>query len=209
MSNGILLTLIFFQTGHIPVFNLFESFLLVAFIIGVLGLVPLSPKDYSNKIRLWVWMEAIILLCITFFIPKEPALTLYNYDYIYIILFHICRNLALALMLYSTAYFGQFIIQRELDERIRALSHQGRNYLLLSAVMFLLGEYVGIIWCQMGWGDFWSWSQAFFQSTFIVLYLMLAFHIPGKGRFSEDIRSAVGGMTGIVVLTLTILRSLY
>ena len=112
-------------------------------------------------------------------------------------------------MLYSTAYFAQFIIQRELDERVRVLSLQGRNYLLLSAVMFLLGEYVGIIWCQMGWGDFWSWSQAFFQSTFIVLYLMLAFHIPGKGRFSEDIRSAVGGMTGIVVLTLTILRSFY
>ena len=36
---------------------------------------------------------------------------------------------------------------------------------------------------------------------------MLAFHIPGKGRFSEDIRSAVGGMTGIVMLTLTILLS--
>ena len=83
MSNGILLTLIFFQTGHIPAFNLFESFLFVAFIIGALGLVPISPKDYSNEIRLWIGIETLVLLCITLFFPKEPAFTLYDYDYIY------------------------------------------------------------------------------------------------------------------------------
>jgi hypothetical protein len=148
-------------------------------------------------------------LCITLFSPKGTAPALYDYGYIYIILFHVFRDIALALMLYSTTCFAQSILKREMDKRIILLSHQGRNFLLLSAVMFLIGEYVGIIWCQEGWGDFWMWSQTFFQSTFIVLYLMLAFHIPGKGRFSDDIRSAVGGMTGIVMLTLTILRSFY
>ena len=207
--NGIILTLIFLQSGHVPGFNVFESFLLIAFFVGVFGLIPIRPKVYSRNIKLFLWLEALVLLSITLFFPKEPALSLYDYGYIYIILFHLFRDIALALMLYSTAYFTQFIIRREQDDRVRILSHQGRNFLLLSAVMFLAGEYVGIIWCQMGWGDFWSWSQTFFQSTFIVLYLMLAFHIPGKGRFSEDIRSAIGGLTGIVMLTLTILRSFY
>jgi hypothetical protein len=177
--------------------------------MGLLCLAPINPKEYTDKIRLIVQLEILVLLSITFFSPKGTAPTLYDYGYIYIILFHVFRDIALALMLYSTAFFAQSILQRESDKRIIPLHHQGRNFLLLSAVMFLTGEYVGIIWCQKGWGDFWMWSQTFFQSTFIVLYLMLAFHIPGKDRFSEDIRSAVGGMTGIVMLTLTILRSFY
>ena len=207
VNNGVVLTLILLHSGHIPVFNIFESFLFTTFIMGILGLFSIIPRIYSNNIKLWVWLEVLILLCITLFFPKEPAFSAYNYGYIYIILFHVFRYIALALMLYSSAYFIQFILQRERAERTSFLSQQGRNFLLLSAVMFFISEYVGIIWCQMGWGDFWSWSQNFFQSTFIVLYLMLAFHIPGKGRFSEDIKAIIGGLTGFAVLTLTIVRS--
>ena len=205
--NGVILTLIFLQSGHIPVFNVFESFLFVAFIMGILGLFSMTPALYADNIQLTVWLEILIIMGVTLFFSKEPAFPTYNYGYIYIILFFLFRYIALALMLYCSAYFIQFIIQKERDERTTLLSHQGRNFLLLSAVMFLMSEYAGIIWCQMGWGDFWSWSNNFFQSTFIVLYLMLAFHLPGKGRFSEDIRAIVGGLTGFVVLTLTIVRS--
>lgn len=207
VNNGVVLTLILLHSGHIPVFNIFESFLFITFIMGLLGLFRIAPGIFSDNIRLLAWLEILILLGVTLFFPKEPAFSTYNYGYTFIILFYVFRYIALALMLYSTAYFIQFIIQRERDGRTGLLSQQGRNFLLLSAVMFFISEYVGIIWCQMGWGDFWMWSQAFFQSSFIVLYFMLAFHIPGKGRFSEDIRSIVGGLTGFVVLTLTIVRS--
>ena len=105
VSNGILLILIFLQSGHIPVFNIFESFLLIIFIMGTLGLFPITVADYWDNVRLWLWLEIIILLLITLFFPREPALTLYDYDYIYIILFHLFRNTALALMLFSTACF--------------------------------------------------------------------------------------------------------
>jgi hypothetical protein len=93
-----------------------------------------------------------------------------------------------------------------MNERTSLISHQGRNYLVLGAVFFLSAEYVGIIWCQNGWGDFWMWSQNFLQSTLIVLYLMLALHIPGKSRKSEHIRSVIGGLSGYFMLTLTLLR---
>jgi len=206
--NGASLLFIYLSTGHFPGFNVFESFLFMTFILGLLGVFLKGPKDYADKIRLWVWLDILILLGLTLFFPKEPAFSMYNYGYIYIILFYIFRYASLSLMLYSSAYYVQFIIQREKDERTRLLSQQGRNFLVLSAVIFLMSEYVGIIWCQKGWGDFWMWGMTFFQSTFIVLYLMLAFHIPGKAKSSEDIKAVFGGLAGFAVLTLTIVRSL-
>jgi hypothetical protein len=143
------------------------------------------------------------------FSPKEASVRVYDHGYVYIVMFHAFRYIALALMLLATAWFIQFIIRREMDERTSMLAHYGRNYLLLAAVFYLMGEYIGIIWCQKGWGDFWMWSKTFFQSTFVVLYLMLAFHIPGKGRKAEDIRCVIGGLSGLFFLTLTIMRSMF
>ena len=189
IANGSSLLVIVVKSGHFPFFNFFESFLFMTFVLGLLGLCLKGLKDYTDKIRLWVWLEILILLGVTLFFPKEMAFSMYNYGYALIILFYIFRYISLPLMLYSSAYYIQFIIQRKKNERTRLLSQQGRNYLLLSAGLFLISEYMGIIWCQIGWGDFWMWSLNFLQSTFIVLFLMLAFHIPGKGKFSEDIKA--------------------
>ena len=177
--------------------------------MGAIGLFVLFRADYSIKVRKWVWIEILVLLLIMTFFQKEASLPIYDHGCIDIVLFHAFRCIALALMLIATAWFIQFIIQREMNERRSLLAHQGRNYLVLAAVFFLMGEYVGIVWCQKGWGDFWMWSQTFFQSTLIVLYLMLAFHIPGKSRKAEDLRSVIGGLSGIFMLTLSILRSMY
>jgi hypothetical protein len=206
-ANGASLLFIFQTAGHFPGFNIFESFLFMTFLLGLLGVLLKGPGEYADKIRFWVWLEILILLGITLFFPKEPAFSMYNYGYINIILFYLFRYISLALMLYSSAYYIQFIIQREKEERTRLLSQQGRNFLVLSAGIFLMSEYAGIIWCQKGWGDFWMWGMTFFQSTFIVLFLMLAFHLPGKGKFSEDIKAIIGGLTGFVVLALTVVRS--
>lgn len=196
-------------SGNLPLFNLFESFLLISFIMGAAGLFVFFRGDFSTKVRKWVWIGILVLFLIMTFSQKEASPSLYDHNYIYIVLFHAFRCIALALMLLATAWFLQFIIQREMNDRTSVMAHQGRNYLVLAAVFFLMAEYVGIIWCQNGWGDFWMWSQTFFQSTLIVLYLMLAFHIPGKSRKTEDLRAVIGGLSGIFMLTLSILRSLY
>jgi len=209
LFNLFVLVYMYHCSGNLPVFNIFESFLLISFIICLAGLLVLFRGDFSEKVRRWVWLEIIILFMITSFFPKETSLSVYDHGYVYVVLFHAFRCIALALMLFSTAWFTQFIIQREMNERTSMLAHAGRNYLLLAAVFYLMGEYVGIIWCQKGWGDFWMWSQAFLQSTLVVLYLMLAFHIPGKGRRSEDIRCLIGGFSSIFFLSLAVMRSLY
>jgi hypothetical protein len=200
---------LYYSSSNLPVFNIFESFLLVSFILGLTALFLLFKGDFSSKIRLTVWIEIIFLFLIMHFSPKETSVRVYDHGYVYIVMFHAFRYIALALMLFATAWFIQFIIQREMDERTSMLAHYGRNYLLLAAVFYLMGEYIGIIWCQKGWGDFWMWSKTFLQSTFVVLYLMLAFHIPGKGRKAEDIRCVIGGLSGLFFLTLTIMRSMF
>jgi hypothetical protein len=209
LANFSTLILIFYSSSNFPVFNIFESFLFVSLILGTAGLLILFKGNYTEKIRKWVWIEIIILFVIMHFFPKVTSVRVYDHGYIYIVVFHAFRYIALALMLFATAWFIQFIIQREMDERTSMLAHYGRNYLLLAAVFYLMGEYIGIIWCQKGWGDFWMWSKTFFQSTIIVLYLMLAFHIPGKGRKAEDIRCVIGGLSGLFFLTLTIMRSMF
>lgn len=203
------LVLIYSHSGNLPVFNIFESFLLISFIMGGTGLLVLFTGNFSSRVRLWVWVEILVLFFIMFFLPKEPSLPTYDHGYRYIVMFHAFRCISLSFMLFATAWFIQFIIEREFNERTSMLSHQGRNYLVLAAVFFLMAEYVGIIWCQKGWGDFWMWSQVFLQSNIIVLYLMLAFHIPGKSRKSEDIRCVIGGLSGVFFLTLSVIRSFY
>jgi hypothetical protein len=206
VANAIALAILFKQTGHIPVYNIFESFLFMTFILGCISFFHTSSE---NRMGLWLSIEIFILICISLFFPHEPAPSNYNYEFFYVISFHVLRYISLALMLYSSAYFVEFIVKRERNERTRTLSRQGKNFLLLSTVLFLSSEYTGIIWCQMGWGDFWMWGVTFFQSTIIVLYLMLAFHIPGKGKYSEDIRAVFGGLSGFVVLILTVIRSFF
>jgi hypothetical protein len=203
------LILIYRSSSNFPVYNIFESFLFVSLILCTVGLLVLFRGYHTEKVRKWVWIEIIILFVIMHFFPKEASVRVYDHGYLYVVMFHVFRYIALALMLLATAWFIQFIIQREMDERTSLLAHNGRNYLLLAAVFYLMGEYVGIIWCQKGWGDFWMWSKTFLQSTFVVLYLMLAFHIPGKGRKAEDIRCIIGGLSGLFFLTLSVMRSMF
>lgn len=37
---------------------------------------------------------------------------------------------------------------------------------------------------------------------------MVAFHVPGKSRRSDSVKSVIGGMGGIFMLTLTVVRGL-
>jgi len=208
-ANIIPLFLIFYRSGHFPGYNIYESFLFASFILGCLAIFVPGVKGYTSKIRLWVWIEILILLITALLISEELTSTGFDYNYIYKILFHIFRPISMATMLYATAYFTQFILEREFNERTSWLAHAGRNFLILSTVLFLVSEYTGIIWCQQEFGDFWMWNQNFMQSTIIMSYLMLAFHIPGKDKRAEDFRSLIGGLSGVFVVTLTIVRSFF
>lgn len=204
--NGWALTLIVMRSGHLPVFNLFESFLLVSFILGLMGLVTRNWGKNKIAAGIWLWIEIVILLGLLWFFPKRPALSRYDYDYFYIGLFRITRVAALASALFSSSHFMRARFERMKSDLGSRHFHQGRNYLLLSAIFFLVSELAGIIWCLNGWGDMWRWNSAFFRSSLILLYFMLVFHIPVKNGQADNVKSLLGGMTGFFMVILALVR---
>jgi hypothetical protein len=206
--NFLVLMGILVSSGHFPFFNVFECLLSVTFILGGLGALCSQTEKHRLDVRSWVWIEIIFLLGIVLFFPKEPSHDRPNHTFLWVVLFHGFRQLALATVLFSSAHFIRFRLARVRKPLRNHIFLRGRNFLLLSTVFFLCSEYSGMIWCQTGWGDFWHWSTTFFQSTVIILCLMFAFHIPGKNDRSDDIRSVVGAVTALVMLTIQVGKGL-
>ena len=215
ITNAAALVLITISSGHWPAFELFESFLLTAFILGVLLLFSIvygksfiqnTPNSRTDT-ETWVLFEILFLLSVTLFFPKTASPSVYDHDNIYILLFFSFRIISLAVILFSSAQFIQFRREPQKSRHKNKLLQQGRNFLLIGTLLFLISEYTGIIWCQNGWGDFWHWNAGFFQSALIVFYLMIFFHIPpDSNKKSEGIRSVIGGMSGLFMAVCIILR---
>jgi ABC-type transport system involved in cytochrome c biogenesis permease subunit len=205
--NAACLTFLTVSGGNLPVFELFESFLLASFVLGLLGLFLAEPEGRIPDTRTWVWLEILLLLFITLFAEKSASSPVYDHNDLYIVLFHGLRIITLSVMLFSSAIFIQARLDQKGGKFVNERAHEARNFLVLGAVLFLAAEYIGILWCQNGWGDFWHWSPGFFQSTLIVLYLMLVFHVPGKNARSEAIRTLLGGLSGFFVLGMMLIRS--
>ncbi len=206
--NGSLLAGISIVSGQPPVFEIFGGLLFVTFLLGILGSFCCQIEKRRLNVRTWVWIEVLLLFGITLFFPKEPPPYRYHHTYLWVVLFHGFRCLALSFALFSAAHFIRFRLEPGRNRISNLMFKQGRNFLLLSAFVFLCAEYSGIIWCQNGWGDFWHWSASFFQSTLIILCLMFAFHIPGRNPRSDDIRSVIAVMTPILMLTVKIIKGL-
>ena len=191
-----------------PFFEIFGSLLFVTFILGILGTFYCPIEKKSVSVKTWVWIEVFFLFGITLFFPKEPSPYRYHHTYVWVVLFHGFRCLALSFALFSAPHFIRFRLEPGRKRVNNPMFKKGRNFLLLSALAFLSGEYAGIIWCQNGWGDFWHWSPAFFQSTLIILCLMFAFHIPGRNPKSDDIRSVIAVMLPLLMLTIKVVKGL-
>lgn len=206
--NGSVLAGISIVSGQPPVFEIFAGLLFVTFVLGILGAFCCPIEAGRLNVRTWVWIEVLLLFGITLFFPKEPSPYRYHHTYLWVVLFHGFRCLALSFALFSAAHFIRFRLEPMRRRAHILMFKQGRNFLLLSALAFLCGEYAGIIWCQNGWGDFWHWSPAFFQSTLIILLLMVAFHIPGKTPRSDDLRSVIAVMVPLLMLTVKVVKGL-
>lgn len=206
-GNGLLLGAIWVLSGHVPVFNLFESFLLTTFVLGLLALGFTEEGCGRLCTRTWIWAEVMLLLGILLFYPKIHAPERFYDRDLYVVLFHVGRATALAAMLLASGFYAEFLGTSRKSSLLEDPLHMGRNFLVLGAILFLISEYAGILWCLNGWGDFWRWNYGFLSSTFVMLYLMLVFHLPGKGPVSQRMTSITGAMNSLVFLGITISRS--
>jgi hypothetical protein len=207
--NGSILISISIVSGQPPVFEVSGSLLAVAFVLGILGAFCCRAEEGRLTVRAWVWIEMVFVLGIALFFTKGPTgHNWYYHTYVWVILFHGFRVLALSFALFSAAHFIRFRLEPERRRANNPLFNQGRNFLLLSALAYFCGEYAGMIWCQNGWGDFWHWSPTFFQSTLIILCLMVAFHIPGNNPRSDDLRSVMAVIAPLLMLSITVVKGL-
>ena len=161
-------------------------------------------------VRFWVWLEVLLLFGVAGFTDKTPPPYIYDHGYLYILLFHLIRVVVVSLTLFASALYLQsrFDIRKGNSASFHR-AYQGRNFLILSAVLFLTAEYVGIHWCLNGWGDFWQWGGGFLQSTLIIVFFMLAVHVPGSNHRPGNWRPRLGLLSGFLVLGLSILRSMF
>ena len=210
IANTVSLILIVAWSGQAPAFHLFESLMLAAFILAGVGISCSKQEEHLTDVRFWVWLEVLLLLGIAAFFDKTPSPYIYDHNYLYILLFHVIRIAVVSLTLFSSALYLQsrFDIRKSHSVSYQR-AYQGRNFLILGALLFLTAEYVGIHWCLRGWGDIWQWSGGFFQSTLIVVFFMLAVHVPGSNHRPGNWRPRLGLLTGFLVLGLTVLRSIF
>ena len=207
--NAAILTALAFSAHHLPVFNLFEGLLTTSLVLGILGLFCRQKETSGVDVMAWVWIEVLFLFGITLIFPKEASSYRHDNTFLWVLLFHGLREIALGTGLFAVAHFLFFRLKKDRNALEKRILHQGRNFLLLTTVLFLCSEYAGMIWCQKGWGDFWHWNGTFFQSTLIILGLMLAFHIPGNSRRADDIRSLLGSAAVLLMLTVKIGKGLF
>ena len=207
VGNALLVGSLWVLSGHVPVFNIFESFLLTVLMLVVLTLVFTEQGPERLCIRTWIWAEVILLFGILLFYPKNHAQERFYDKDLYVVLFHVGRAAALAVMLSASGFYAEFLRTFRRSASQDDLLHMGRNFLVLGTILFLISEYAGILWCLNGWGDFWRWNYGFLSSAFIMLYLMLVFHLPGRGLVSQRMHSIMGAMNSLVFLGITVSRS--
>ena len=171
------------QSGHLPIFNPAETLSFTAFVIGLLTLLSSWRNPHQVWVQRWSLATIVLLLATAILWPTPPPCYDYNHSYPYAVAFHLFRRLALALGLFaSTLFLSSLITPSTALQSATQLRFQGRNTIMVAVLLYLLSEDTGIIWCLRGWGDIWHWSPGFMISTMVLVYLMLALHIPGGSR---------------------------
>ena len=210
ITNAGCLVIIVAWSGQAPVFYLFESLMLASFVLAGVGVLCARQEEQLPDVRLWVWLEVLLLVGIAACLDKKPSPHLYDHNDLYILLFHVIRVAVISLTLFSSALYVQSRFDSRKGNSISYhRAHQGRNFLMLGALLFLTAEYIGILWCLRGWGDFWQWGAGFFQSTLVVVFFMMAVHVPGSNHRPGAWRPRLGAMSGFLVFTLSVIRSMF
>lgn len=209
LANGSLLAALSISSKHLPVFNMFENMMATAFVLGVLGIFSRLEKCARWCPATWVWLQVLFVVGISLLFPWEPASYRVDSDFLWVVLFHGLRVVALGTGLFAAAHFIPFRFGKGDGSPGKALFLVGRSFLLVTTVLFLSSEYAGMIWCQSGWGDFWHWNGTFLKSTLIIVCFMFALHIPEKKNGSEGRRSVAGLAAVFLMLAVRISKGLW
>ncbi len=207
--TGILVALLLWTMHRLPLFGAYEALIYTAFVTGVLE-CSLGRNNGSSRRQSFIAgiLTTLILLPLIFRTDLFPRPNFFLYADLNVACFFFCRLTALGMFTYAaisylaaTTFGGQDRMQRNADAR-------GRNHLLLGAVIFLLSEFAGSLWCYEGWGDSWRWSANFFRSSMFFLLIMLGLHLPPKWKHAHTYTPLIGGVSCLSIVVCVLIRQL-
>ncbi len=167
-------------SGHLPVYEKFVTLQNVVFYISVLGVIFNRTPNVRSKNINSVWYFVFILLL--YILTQKYAINsnYYMYNKYYVIIFFQFRITAIAMFLFAMANYASVLFTDTDIEYSKTIMHRARNFILLGAIFYLLGEFSGSYWCFLWWGDPWHWSKGFFLASAMFLLSMISSHIPAK-----------------------------
>ena len=206
---GILVLMLIWTMQRLPLFGAYEALIYTAFLIGLLETLLGSHETSSSRQTLSTnVVTTLLVLPLVFRSDLFPRPNFFVYSSPLVTCFFFCRLTALGIFGYSGISYLTAATSNESSAVRHAHEIQGRNFLLLGSVVFLISEFAGSMWCYAGWGDSWRWSGNFFRSTMFFLLIMLGLHIPSKWKNARKHSAQIGGFACAFIIISVLIRQL-
>lgn len=158
-----------FSLHRLPLVGGYESISVLAWTLA--GLLVARPRYRDDRAVLVLFGLALTLLCAAGGLARLQL----NHDYFMYVSplaqgFFFLKQLSAGVMLTATLGLTVALISGRKDF--------DRQLFMAGAIVFLCSELSGSIWCLLGWGDSWHWSDNFFESAMVFFLFMLNFHLP-------------------------------
>ncbi len=198
-----------FATGHAPLQNMYEVFLLMGWAIAPLA----ALFRWGFRIR-GAWIDALLGALVLF-----PAVFVSDPDKQYLMpalqspLFipHVVVYLLGYLVIIRAAFSaGEVMLlgpQPSRGDGLRSPQDSMRTLLRLGFPLMTLGMLLGAVWAQQAFGDWWSWDPKEQWSLTTWLILAAAVHVPFTpwGKFRRLMASLV--LLAVLAMIVTLLWS--
>jgi len=208
--NGAGFVLLWYRAGHFPFVDSFaESYVAAGFFLGMMSLLLSGRATSSLRLGRYTTLGIILLYALSLGKSLEPSSYLYWYNYPSVFCFFFFRVISIAVMLCGAAFFAMSLHRSEKGRNGGAAVDManGRNFLLLCALFFLVSEICGAWWSAKASGDFWQFSPAFFTSAGTFLLFMIPFHWPSQWGGKRSVRAIVGACIPVLILVVVMIRN--
>ncbi len=195
-------------SGRAPVSNLFETFLFVSWVGGVLGLA----LEFFNRKGFGVLVGSMTGFLVLLLSGRYDT----DGDTIGVLVAVLNSNFWLSthVITISLGYAGMclagvlghfYIIQRawnnKAGEKLDAMIRMTYAILAFGLIFSFIGTVLGGVWADQSWGRFWGWDPKENGALMIVLWGSILFHAK-VGKMIGALGMAVGAVLGIIVVMM-------
>ncbi len=177
-----------FNAGHPPFTNLYETLLLLNFLIG-LRLI-LTPGQFVPVVRNWIIFVIAALNGIAWALPPsqkiiKPLMPALNsiWMVIHVPSYFIAYMALLIALIQALYYYFKFKRSSKVTDNTESeLRIYNRIHIevYISFFFLLTGLWTGAIWAYYSWGNYWSWDVKETWALINIMILSLYFFIPKK-----------------------------